>query len=70
MKKKAWYTFLFLFLAVLVLFSMVYTVSIGSTELSFSDWHFSGIDSGRVFSARNNSSHLYGIPHKTLSSRL
>ena len=35
MKKKAWYTFLFLFLAALALFSMVYTVSIGSTELSF-----------------------------------
>ena len=35
MKKKAWYTFLFLLLTALALFSMVYTVSIGSTELSF-----------------------------------
>ena len=35
MKQKAWHTFLFIFLSILLLFSVIYTVSIGATELTF-----------------------------------
>ena len=37
MTKKLWHTFLFVALAALALFSLIYTVSIGSTELPFSE---------------------------------
>lgn len=35
MKKRAWHLFLFLFLTALLIFSIIFTVSIGATELPF-----------------------------------
>ena len=37
MNKRIWHTFLFIFLAVLVVFSIIYTVGIGATEISGSE---------------------------------
>ena len=37
MKKRAWHIFLFVFLAALLVFSVIFTVSIGATELPFGE---------------------------------
>ena len=37
MRTKAWHTFLFVFLAVFMVFSVIATVSIGATELPVSE---------------------------------
>ena len=37
MKQKAWHTLLFILLSVLLVFSVIYTVSIGATELTFGE---------------------------------
>ena len=47
MKLKAWHTFLFVFLAVLMVVSVVLTVSIGSTDLPFHDVY--GVIIDKVF---------------------
>ena len=47
MKLKAWHTFLFIFLAVLMVVSVILTVSIGATDLPFHDVY--GVIIDKVF---------------------
>ena len=47
MKLKAWHTFLFIFLAALVVVSIVSTVSIGATDLPFREVY--GVIADKVF---------------------